>query len=445
MMKVFNTLTLAGAILLNAQTPALAADLLEAYQMARANDMAYAAAQSRWAATREKLPQAQALLLPAVEASAYADQRHTDTSYRGTSAFPGGTQDFGTHGYTLSLRQPLYRKQDWVQLDQAHQQLLQADARLADAEQNLILNVAQAYFDVLGAEDDLSFVTAQKTAITQQLAQARRQFEIGTATITDANEAQARFDLALAQEIAARSDVQVRQRVLRRLLGEAPAALARLGDPQRIQSPQPADIGWWEAQSREANPQVLIQALAAELAAKEIERQRAGHLPTVDLVASYQDDAANGSATTGAGSDSAVSMIGVQLRVPLYSGGGTTSRVREAVSTREAANRDLENTRRGAALDASQAYLGVTDGLGRVRALEQAVASSESSLASSQRGWEVGVRTSIDVLNAQQQLYGARRDLAKARYATILSTLQLHAASGSLGEKELAEINKWLQ
>jgi outer membrane protein len=447
MMTTLNTSRIAffGALILITQGAVAATDLSEAYRIARGNDMAYAAAQSRWSATREKLPQAQALLRPSVEATAQANRQHTDTRYSGASLFPGGTQTFSTHGYGVSLRQALYRKQDWLQLDQARQQLLQADARLADAEQTLILRVAQAYFDVLGAEDDLSFVKAQKTAIAEQLALARRQFEVGTATITDANEAQSRFDLASAQEIAAQSELQVRLRALRRVLGTMPQSLSRLADPKRIQPPKPNDLDWWEAQSREMNPLVLVQTMDFELASREIKRQRAGHLPTVDLVASYQDDSANGSASSGAGSDSANAMIGVQLRLPLYSGGGISSRVREALLTRDAARDDLENARRGAALDASQAYLGVTDGIGRVRALEQAIISSESALASSQRGWEVGVRTSIDVLNAQQQLYGARRDLAKARYVTILSMLQLHAAAGTLDEQELTEVNQWLK
>ena len=207
---------------------------------------------------------------------------------------------------------------------------------------------------------------------------------------------------------------------------------------------QPNDVEWWETHAGNKNPAVMIQELALAVASSEIGRQRAGHLPTVDLVASYQDDSSNGSASVGSGSDSTTAMIGVQLRVPLYSGGNTNSREREARLNGETARHDLENARRTAEFDANQAFLGVTDGMSQVQALEQAVISSESALESSRLGWEVGVRTSIDVLNAQQQLYGAHRDLGKARYDAILNLLRLRASVGQLDQSALAEINQWL-
>ncbi len=427
-----------------ASTTAGATDLLQSYELARGNDMLYATALSRRAAAQEKLPQAQALLRPSVEFSANVARNHSDTQYRGTSPFPGGSSQFNSNSYGISLRQPLYRKQEWLQLDQAELQRVQADAQLADDEQRLILRVTQAYFDVLAAQDDLTFVQAQKTAIAEQLAQAKGQFEVGTLTVTDANEAQARFDLANAQEIAAHSGLRIKKRALRKILGTESTPLVPLADGWQMTPPQPDDIERWEARASESNPAVLIQTAALEIASQEIKRQRAGHHPTIDLVANYQEDAASGSASVGTGSDSTTAMIGVQLRLPLYAGGGTSSRVREARYNIDTAKEQLENARRTTALDANQAFLGVTDGLTQVLALEQAVISSEGSLASSRLGWEVGVRTSIDVLNAQQQLYGAHRDLAKARYATILNLLQLHATTGQLDQTVLAEINRWL-
>lgn len=421
-----------------------AADLINIYQIAKRHDPVYAAAQSTWAATQEKLPQARALLLPSVELSATTRYNSDSLDVEGVTTLPDGNQDFNSDSYGVSLTQPLYRKQAWMQYQQSTLQLKQADAQLKLAEQDLILRVAQAYFDVLAAQDNLLFVTTQKRAIERQLFQAKRKLEVGTNTITDVHEAQARFDLVMAQEIAAKNDVLVKNRALSKIIGTAPPTLAILNDKWKPSHPEPDSEAQWMILAVQSNPNVVIRSAAFDIADREAVRQQAGHLPTLDLVASYQDDSADGSVTYGSEIDSTTRYIGLQLSLPLYSGGGTSSRKREALHVKEAVRYELEDAQRNAEFDGSQAFLGVINGIAQVSALQQAVVSNESSLKSSERGWELGTRTAVDVLNAQQQLYSAKRDLQQARYDTLISQLQLDAAVGRLIEKNLMSINVWL-
>jgi outer membrane protein len=426
------------------QGAAQAADLVELYQAARQHDPVYAAAQSTWAAAQEKLPQARALLRPDIALSASSSYTSADTEIQGSSIITGGVQEFNTNGVGVTLTQPLYRKQDWMQYEQSELLLKQADAELKAVEQDLILRAAQAYFDVLAAQDSLLFVTAQKQAIERQLLQAKRKFEVGTNTITDVHEAQAGFDLVLSQVITAKNDVLIKNRALGKIIGAAPPALAKLGENWDPTYPDPMSEEQWMTLARQSNPNVIRQSAALDIATMEVERQQAGHFPTLDLVASYQEDSANGSATFGIASDSTTKSVGVQLSVPLYSGGATSSRKREALHSKEAVRYLLEDSQRNAAFDSSQAFLGLINGIAQVKALEQAVISNESSMKSSERGWEVGTRTAVDVLNAQQQLFSAKRDLQQSRYNTLLSQLKLDAAAGRLTLQSVENINTWL-
>lgn len=421
-----------------------AADLVNIYQTAKQHDPVYAAAQSTWAATQEKLPQARALLMPNVELSATTTYNNTDTDIQGSSFLTGGSQDFNSNSVGVSLRQPLYRKQNWVQYEQSALQLEQADAQLTVAKQNLILRVAQAYFDVLAAQDNIVFISSQKQAIEKQLTQAKRKLEVGTNTITDVHEAQARYDLVTAQAVAAKNALHINIRALSKIIGTTPHTLATLNHQWKPSRPDPGDESQWMVLAVVSNPDVIIQEALFEIADREVARQQAGHLPTLDLLATYQDDSANGSATFNAATDSTTKSIGLQLSIPLYNGGGTSSRKREALHVKEALRYELDNAKRNAEFDSSQAFLGVINGIAQVTALEQAVVSNESSLKSSERGWELGTRTAVDVLNAQQQLYSAKRDLQQARYDTLISQLQLDAAVGRLTERNLMSINAWL-
>ena len=422
-------------------SPLWAADLLQIYREAQANDAAYAAARSTVEAGRERTPQALAGLLPTIGISGNTQWNENDISLR-KSAVTDNVK-FNSNGYTLTLTQPLFRWQNWVAYDQSKFQVAQAEANFVQARQDLILRVAQAYFDVLYANENLKAVRANKVSIEQQLESAKRNFEVGTSTIVDAQEAQARFDLAIAQEIAAESDLEVRQRTLQAIIGKEPGPLAPFRRNAEIPQPQPADMKQWAAAAESDNINVQLQMAALEIASREVDRQRAGHYPTVDLVANKGSTTALASAGLGL-VDSDFKSIGIQVNLPIFQGGLVASRQREASANRAAAESTLEQARRNAALQARQQYLGATNGLAQVRALKAALISSQSSLESNRLGFEVGVRINIDVLNADNQVYVTRRDLAKAVLETLMSQLRLKAAVGTLSEDDVVAANALL-
>ena len=431
------------ASLLGASGFTQAADLLETFHAAQSSDPVFASARAALQVGQEKLPQGRALLLPTVNLSAASTYNDNNIQYLGRTIFPGGNYRYNNNGYNLSLVQPLFRQQNWLAYNEAELQVAQTDAQFRLAEQDLVLRTAQAYFEVLIAQDSVQLAAAQKSAITEQLAQARRNFELGSATITDSQEAQARFDLTQALEIAAQNNLAIKQRMLQQLTNTPTVELKILGKNFKLLSPQPANIEQWIADAQANNPQLAIAQAAAQLADKEVERQREAHYPTLDLVANYGKNYASGG-TFGVGSNSLNSNIGVQLNVPLFQGGAVNSKWREAEGNRERARAELENARRTVATQTSLAYLGVVSGIAQVQALQQALTSSELLLQSSKLGKEVGVRTNLDVLNAQQQLFSTRRDLYQAQYNYLLSQLRLRAATGGLSEESLAQVNQAL-
>jgi len=422
-------------------SPLWAADLMQIYREAQANDATYAAARSTLEAGRERTPQARAGLLPTLSLTANSFWNQNDLYFRG-----GGNTipaNFNSNGYTLTLSQPLFRWQNWVAYDQSKFQVAQAEANFVQAGQDLILRVAQAYFDVLYAIENLKAVRANKISIEQQLESAKRNFEVGTSTIVDSHEAQARFDLATAQEIAAESDLEVRQRTLQAIIGKEPGPLAPFRRNAEIPQPQPADMKQWAAAAENGNINVQLQMAALEIASREVDRQRAGHYPTVDVVVNKGKSTAF--AQTAAGQlETNFENIGVQLNLPIFQGGLVASRQSEASANRAAAESTLEQARRNATLQARQQYLGATNGLAQVRALKAALISSLSSLESNRLGFDVGVRINIDVLNADNQVYVTRRDLAKAVVETLMAQLRLKAAVGTLSDDDVAAANALL-
>jgi len=282
---------------------------------------------------------------------------------------------------------------------------------------------------------------AQKTSISEQLEQAKRNFDVGSATITDTLEAQARFDLTGAQQIAAQNNLEIKRSALQQLINAMPKDLKPLGKEFKLEAPQPADMDKWVETAQSGNLQLAIAQASAEIADKEVARNRGGHYPTVDLVANYSNNSTGGVMAN----DTTSRSVGVQLNMPLFQGGAVNSKWREAEANRERARQELENVRRNVAQLTRQAYLGVVSGIAQVQALQQALASSVSVLDASKLGHEVGVRTNLDVLNAQQQLYSTRRDLYQAQYNYLVSELQLKAAVGSLGEDNLSKVNQALQ
>jgi len=424
---------------------ASAADLLGTFRAAQANDPVFAAARATQQAGQEKLPQGRSLLLPNISLSANSTFNDNNVQYQSTAnpLLRSGPYHYNNHGYGVNLTQPLFRQQNWLAYTEAELQVAQTEAQFKIAEQDLVLRVAQGYFDVLIAQDSVQLAEAQKTAISEQLEQAKRNFEVGSATITDTHEAQARHDLTGAQEIAAQNDLEIKRRTLQQLINAMPKDLKQLGKEFKLETPQPADMEKWVDEAQLNSPQLAIAQAGAELAEKEVARNRDGHYPTVDLVANYSQNYANGG-SFGVGSDNTNKSIGVQLNLSLFQGGLVNSKWREAEANRERAKQELENARRSVALQTRQAYLGVVSGIAQVKALQQALTSSASLLEASKLGQEVGVRTNLDVLNAQQQLYATRRDLYQAQYNYLISQLRLKAAVGSLGEDSLAKVNQAL-
>jgi len=422
---------------------ASAADLLETFRAAQSNDPVFAAARASQQAGQEKLAQGRALLQPNISLSANSTLNDQTTQYQGASPFSSGNHRYNSHGYGVNLTQPLFRQQNWLVYTESELQVAQTGAQFKIAEHDLVLRVAQGYFDVLIAQDSVQLAEAQKTAISEQLAQARRNFEVGSATITDTHEAQARYDLTSAQEIAAQNTLEIKRRTLQQLINAMPKDLKQLGKEFKLEAPQSADMEKWVEDALLNSPQLAVAQAGAELAEKEVARNFGGHYPTVDLVANYSQSYSNGG-NLGVGSDNTNKSVGVQLNLPLFQGGLVNSKWREAEANRDRARQELENARRSVALQTRQAYLGVVNGIAQVKALQQALTSSESVLEASKLGQEVGVRTNLDVLNAQQQLYATRRDLYQAEYSYLISQLRLKAAAGSLSEEDLSKVNKAL-
>jgi outer membrane protein len=421
-----------------------AADLLQVYRDAAAFDAQYAAARASRDAGLEKLPQGRAGLLPTIGLAANTTWNDLESRSRAAGATTRSA-DYNSNGWSVSLSQPVFRWQNWVGYKQAELSVALAEAQFVQAGQDLIVRATQAYFDVLLAQETLATAQAQKIAIAEQLESAKRNFEVGTTTITDTHEAQARYDLAAATEIVAENDLAVKRQTLRTLTGKEPDVLKALKPAVQIGRPQPDDLGKWVESAETGNLGVLLAQTSFEVASREIEKQRAGHYPTLDLVATHGKSAVGGSISTGIGSDSKSSTIGLQLAVPLFAGGATLSKQREAVALNEKARADLDNARRQAALAARQSYLGVNAGLAQVKALEAGLASSQLAVESNKLGYEVGVRINIDVLNAQSQLFDTRQKLAKARLDTLIAQLKLKSAAGSLTEDDLAAINALLE
>jgi len=422
---------------------ATAADLLDVFRQAQNADATYAGARATWAASQERIPQGRAGLLPLASVSTSAQYNDRTTRFR-DNITPAATGSFGSTAVSLSVTQPIYRRQNRIVYEQALTQVEQADAQLALAAQDLILRVAQAYFDVLLAYDNVALAQAQKTAIGQQLEQAKRNFDVGTATITDTHEAQARYDLTTAQEIAARNELELRRRALEQVIARNAPPLSPLGPRFVLKSPQPASMDTWVNRALQSNLQVRIAQSALSFSSQEIARNRAAHYPTFDAFATVSESGAGASTITSIGSDTRSAVVGLQIAVPIYQGGIVNSRVREAIANEDRARQDLETARRSAEFTARQAFLGITNGIAQVQALEAALVSTQSQLASTRLGQEVGVRTQVDVLNAQQLLFSARRDLAQSRYNYVLSLLKLEAAIGELTENDLVAINAWL-
>ena len=468
MIKLEHTLPMALMIAgIGVVAPIGAEDLAAIYTLAEQQDPQFQQVEASRRAILAAKPQARAqLMLPSVTISANVARNFQDISIGGgpqvsdipirdiqgnvigvipATALPGfgGSEftEFTSGDYTLSITQPVYHHDRTLQYRQADTRIQQANAELGAARQDLIIRVAERYFDVLAAMDNLEFAGAQKQALFQQLDQAKQRFEVGLVAITDVQEAQAGYDRAVADLIQAENLLENAREALRELTNQYHQTLLKLAEEIPLIAPAPPDIDRWIAKSLEQNLRLAAAFQATKVARQEIARQSAGHRPTLDLIASH------GFSTTGGRfgqADIDSSAVGLQFNLPIYQGGQVNSRTREAQHRHEEALARLEQERRAAHRQAHDAYLGVITGISRVKALRQAVISNQISSEATQAGFEVGTRTGVDVVNAQGRVFQAKRDYAQSRYNYILDTLRLKRAAGMLTPTDLTQINTWL-
>jgi len=440
MTPLFRLLPLSLALGMALCAPAQAQSLMELLESARTYDTSWQSARLQLDAAARRADQARAGLLPSAGLSAGLSRANTDVS-RPPVEKTATTQTLG-----VNASQPLYRPANRINLEQAQRGVDVAQAQLDAASQDLLVRVSQAYFDVLAAQDTLTFVQAQKAAVSEQLASAKRNFEVGTSTVTDSREAQARYDLVIAQEIAAENDLRVKKLALDQLVGITGTQPKPLALPLQLPPVQPDNVVTWVDTARELQPGVRQAQIALDIARLETKKAETGHLPTVDLQAGYniQRNPTGTITTPGINSRTNNASVGLALNLPLFAGFSVQNRVKETLALEEKASADLETTRRNVAQATRAAFFGVQSGQGQVQALQAAEASSQSALDANKLGYQVGVRINIDVLNAQSQLFQTKRDLAQARYNVLLGTLKLRQAAGTLTLEDVQAINALL-
>jgi outer membrane protein len=430
---------LAAALFYGGGTAA-AADLIEAYRLAVKADPVVRAAEATRLAEYETKPQARALLLPSIAFSAEYDRNrdHITSSTFGAE----GTYTYGSSVIALTLRQPLYHGDYYAQLRQADATLARADAQYNAAQQALMTRIAQAYFNLLAARDNVAFVRAQKDSIAHQLEQARKRFDVGLIAITDVHVAQAAYDLSVAQEIEAINSLQSSQEALYEITGQFMAEVNPLTSDIPLAVPDPADVDQWVNVALKQNFDLLAAQFSEQIAREEITRQRTGHYPVLDLVATVsRTDIGNGALSRTNGDDT---VVGLQFTLPLYEGNAVVSRTRQAGYQLANALEQVESQRRSTLRQTRDAYNAVIAAINRVKAFAQARISARSALDATEAGFEVGTRTAVEVLTARSDLFQAETNYARARYDYIVNTLLLRQASGSLTIADLEDVNSHL-
>nr|VFJ88384.1 MAG: outer membrane protein [Candidatus Kentron sp. LFY]VFJ96875.1 MAG: outer membrane protein [Candidatus Kentron sp. LFY] len=432
---------LAPILFLLSSSVSMADGLWEIYVLAMENDAEYRGAVAANRASQELAPQARASLLPNIKLSVSAAKKDEE-SRRGIMR-RRGRYFFTEKGFDLTITQPIYHKESWVQLDKAKMGMKQADFTLALARQKLIIRMAKRYFDVLRAMDGVVFAQAEEKAAKTQLRQARQRFDVGLIAITDVQEARAGSDIAVARSVDAKIELDNANEALREVTGEYPVSLDTLGKEMQLVFPEPNDVARWMEVALEGNLELAVSGQAEKVAMAEIQRIKAKHLPRLDLVGAHNR------ASTGGGQyghiDTRISSVMLQLNLPIYEGGLVVSQSREAMHRHRQAVEDLVRVRRGVERKTRDAFLGVVSGVSRVKALRQALQSTEIALDATRKGFQVGMRTSLDVLNFQRDMFRAKRDYASARYDYLLDMLHLKQAAGTLSEKDVAAVDAWLE
>ena len=415
-----------------------AQDLVETYQLAFKNDPQLKASHYSQLAVAEIKNQSIAQMLPTLSLSGNASFNRLDNSTRN---FQGsGVQNYRDTGFSLNLTQPVFHWDHWVQLDQSDNRTAQAEAEYESEHQSLIALTTETYFDILSAQDNLTFTVAEQRAIARQLEQAKQRYDVGLVAITDVFEAQAAFDEARANQIQAENELFDSKEVLIEIIGDAEVNLAKLKKPINFTPPKPNNIKEWEKNSETNNFDIIAALNKAEIVRKDVSIQNSGHFPTLDLVASYRMTEV--SSSFGAKGDS--QDVGLQLNIPLFQGGAVTSKTQQAQFNLQAAKEDLLSTKRKVKRQVREAFRDVTSSLSRVYALKAAVASAQSALEATEAGFGVGTRTMVDVLAEQRNLYRSKRDYSRSRYDYLINGIKLKQATSSLTEKDLELVNQYL-
>jgi outer membrane protein len=416
---------------------AFSQDLLETYQLAKANDPEFKSSDINKLATAEIKSQSIAQMLPNISFNANSSRNRLEsTSFLGTTL-----QHYWDHKLGFNLKQPVFHWDHWIQLDQADNKIAQAEAQFQAKQQSLIRRTAEAYFNILAAQDNLEFATAEKKSIEKQLEQAKQRFDVGIIAITDVYEAQAGFDRANASEIEAQNQLDNSKEALREIIGENAADLNGLQTQIPLSPPAPEDLASWSDSAENNNFSIVAQINQAEYVRKNVDLQQSKHLPTLDIVAQYGEED-NGNRYGLRGDNESVTL---QLNLPLFEGGGTVSRSRQAAHEYEAAKEDLIKVKRSINRGVKDAFRGVVSSISRVKALDATSKSAEMAVEAAEAGFEVGTRTMVDVLTEQRNLYKAKSDYARSRYDYLINGIKLKEAAGSLGEPDLEQINQYLR
>lgn len=413
-----------------------ALDLAEIYDLAKSQDVQLMIAQSQFQSAQLSLPQAQSANRPQANLSA-----HTTYDDKGNSL--SGDDTSTSYGYSLTLTQNLYNSEISSQIDAVAASVRQSEAEYKAAEQDLIVRVTEAYFDILSAQDTVAFAEAEKNAIGRQLEQAKKRFEVGLIAITDVKEAQASYDASVANEISANNSLDNTREALQLIIGQPlDAALSTIGDSVQLLIPQPADRNAWITQAQKNNLTLVSAEAGLQAASENRKVAQSGNKPTVNLVASYTDTETDSDNNGNISSDDLI--LSVQLNMPLYTGGYTSSNIDQAEADFRTAQNNLMFQKRTITQLTSTAYLAIVSGISQVNALQQALASSTAALEATQAGFDVGTRTSVEVLNSLRETYRSKRDYALARYSYLINTLKLKQAAGLLNDDDLSAINQWL-
>ncbi|WKJ89097.1 TolC family outer membrane protein [Methylomonas montana] len=424
------------AVLIPAKS-AFSQDLLETYQLAKANDPEFKSSDINKLTTAEIKSQSIAQMLPNISFSANSSRNRLESS-----SFLGTTlQHYWDHKLGFNLKQPVFHWDHWIQLDQSDNKIAQAEAQFQAKQQNLMRRTAEAYFNILAAQDNLEFSVAEKKSIEKQLEQAKQRFDVGIIAITDVYEAQAGFDRATASEIEAQNLLDNSKEALREIIGENAADLNGLQPHIPLSPPAPEDLASWSNSAESNNFSIVAQINQAEYVRKNVDLQQSKHLPTLDIVAQYGEED-NGNRYGLRGDNESV---GLQLNLPLFEGGGTSSRTRQAEHEYEAAKEDLIKVKRSVNRGVKDAFRGVVSSISRVKALDATSKSAEMAVEAAEAGFEVGTRTMVDVLTEQRNLFKAKSDYARSRYDYLINGIKLKEAAGSLNEQDLEQINQYLQ